>query len=153
MGLRLVETKEQRKSLSCGNQEDASTDYHHDRLLDILLLIVHFDVMAISWLCYVNIRHKSLIINTPLFWEQMWCSQIVPTAFTGKSSVKVVSTKVPNFVQIQCFWRFYPKGLLTRVLDLLTWFFMQIRWEIHVGNMKRMGRNLRWKTWLSFQVS
>ena len=59
--------------------------------------------IAISWLCYVNIRHKWLIINTSLFWEQMWCSQIVPTALTGKNHVKVVSTKVPNFVQIRWF--------------------------------------------------
>ncbi len=69
--------------------------------LGIPFSVVNVDVMAISWLCYVNIRHKSLIINTPLFWEQMWCSQIVPTALTGKRSVKVVSTKVPNFVQIR----------------------------------------------------
>ena len=35
----LVDTKEQRKSLSCGNQENTSTDDHHDRLLDNLLTV------------------------------------------------------------------------------------------------------------------
>ena len=41
-----TESKEQRKGLSCCNEEDTGSDNHHDLLLDILFLIVHSDIMA-----------------------------------------------------------------------------------------------------------
>lgn len=41
-------TEEKRQSLGCGHEEDAGADNHHDRLLDILLLVVHLDIDADS---------------------------------------------------------------------------------------------------------
>ncbi len=41
-------TEEKRQSLRCGHEEDAGADNHHDRLLDILLLVVHLDIDADS---------------------------------------------------------------------------------------------------------
>ncbi len=34
-----LKTKEQRQTLSCGNEEDAGTHNHHDALLEILLIV------------------------------------------------------------------------------------------------------------------
>lgn len=39
-----LETKEQRQTLSCCDEEDTSTYNHHDALLDILLLVVHLHI-------------------------------------------------------------------------------------------------------------
>ena len=43
-----LHTEEERQSLCCGHEEDAGADNHHDRLLDILLLVVHLDIDADS---------------------------------------------------------------------------------------------------------
>ena len=42
-----LDAEEQRQSLGCGDKEDTCANDHHDLLLDILLLVVHGDVMLI----------------------------------------------------------------------------------------------------------
>ena len=41
-----LHTEEERQGLCRGHEEDAGADNHHDRLLDILLLVVHLDIDA-----------------------------------------------------------------------------------------------------------
>lgn len=42
-----LDTEEQRQSLGCCDKEDTCANDHHYLLLDILLLVVHGDVIAI----------------------------------------------------------------------------------------------------------
>ena len=40
----VLDAEEQRQSLGSGNQEHTCADDHHDRLLDVLLLVVHLHI-------------------------------------------------------------------------------------------------------------
>lgn len=45
----VTDTEEERESIGCGNQEDTSTDGHHDFLLEILLIARNMLIINTDW--------------------------------------------------------------------------------------------------------